>query len=52
MVFNSLSFLIFLPIVIALHYLLPTRFRWVALLAASYYFYMYWDAKLIVLILF
>ena len=52
MVFNSLSFLIFLPIVIALHYLLPTRFRWVALLAASYYFYMYWDAKLIVLIMF
>ncbi len=52
MVFNSLEFLIFLPIVIILHYILPTRFRWIALLAASYYFYMYWDAKLILLILF
>ena len=52
MIFNSLEFLIFLPIVVLLHYLLPLKYRWIMLLAASYYFYMYWDAKLIVLIVF
>ncbi len=52
MVFNSLDFLIFLPIVLLLHYFVPTKYRWIPLLAASYYFYMYWDSKLIVLILF
>jgi len=39
-VFNSLQFLIFLPLTILLYYLLPFRFRWVLLLAASYFFYM------------
>ncbi len=52
MVFNSLEFLIFLPIVLLLRYFTPTKYRWIPLLAASYYFYMYWDSKLIVLILF
>ncbi len=52
MVFNSVEFLIFLPIVVLLYYVLPLRFRWMMLLAASYFFYMYWDAKLIVLIMF
>ena len=35
----SLSFFVFLFIVIAIHYLVPQRFRWVVLLGASYYFY-------------
>lgn len=50
MVFNSLEFLIFLPIVVLLHYLLPLKYRWIMLLAASYYFYIYWDASLVYLI--
>jgi len=40
MIFNSISFLIFFPIVILLHYLLPHRYRYIVLLFASYIFYM------------
>lgn len=52
MLFNSLAFAVFLPIVFALYWLLPHRFRWVLLLAASYYFYMSWNVKYVTLILF
>jgi len=52
MLFNSLEFLIFFPIVIALYFFLPYRFRWILLLIASYYFYMCWDYKYVVLLLF
>jgi alginate O-acetyltransferase complex protein AlgI len=52
MLFNSLEFLIFFPIVVAFYYLLPHRFRWVLLLIASYYFYMCWNYKYVVLLLF
>ncbi len=40
MLFNSLSFLIFLPIAFILYWAFPGRFRWVILLLLSYYFYM------------
>ena len=50
--FNSLAFLIYLPIVVAVHWLLPHRWRKYWLLAASYFFYMYWDPLFILLILF
>jgi alginate O-acetyltransferase complex protein AlgI len=40
MLFNSLEFFIFFPIVVALHYILPHRYRWVLLLLSSCYFYM------------
>lgn len=50
--FNSLTFLIFYPIVLLLYFILPLKYRWVMLLAASYYFYMSWNASLIFLILF
>lgn len=50
--FNSAEFLIFYPIVLLLHYLLPIRIRWIMLLAVSYYFYMTWNPSLIFLILF
>ncbi len=52
MTFNSLDFLIFYPIVLALHFLLPFKYRWVMLLGASYLFYMWWSAPLFFLILF
>jgi len=41
MLFNSLSFLIFFPIVVFLYYTLPQRFRWIMLLMASCAFYMF-----------
>jgi alginate O-acetyltransferase complex protein AlgI len=40
MLFNSLHFLAFFPLVTAGYLLLPHRFRWVWLLVASCYFYM------------
>ncbi len=51
MTFNSLQFLIFLPIVIILYYIVPHKFRWIILLVASYYAYMSWNPWLIFLIL-
>ena len=44
--FNSLQFLIFLPVVLVLYWLIPSKYRWVLLLGASYYFYMSWNAAL------
>lgn len=41
--FNSLEFLVFLPLVFILHWLLPHRFRWVLLLGASWLFYFWWN---------
>ena len=52
MTFDSLAFLIFLPVVVTVHWLLPHRWRKYWLLAASYFFYMYWNPALIVLLLF
>ncbi len=50
MLFNSLEFILFLPMVVALYFMLPHRFRWILLLIASYYFYMCWNYKFVVLI--
>lgn len=49
--FNSLQFLIFLPVVLLLYWLLPHKLRWALLLIASYYFYMSWNAWLVFAIL-
>ena len=51
MLFNSLEFLVFLPIALALHFALPARFRWIFLLVASYYFYSSWRVAYVVLLL-
>lgn len=51
MVFNSMSFLIFFPIVTLLYFVFPKRIRYVWLLVASYYFYMSWNAKYAILLL-
>ncbi len=51
MLFNSIEYLLFFPTVVALHFLLPHRFRWVMLLVASYFFYMSWNAAYIGLII-
>ena len=49
--FNSGAFLLFLPLVVLLYWLLPHKLRWIWLLAASYFFYMYWSPWLVVLLL-
>src|SRR6187551_2521220 len=40
MLFNSVQFLLFFPVVLCLYFLLPHRFRWLLLLVASCGFYM------------
>ena len=50
MLFNSIDFLLFFPLVTAVYFFLPHRARWVWLLAASYYFYMCWNVKYALLI--
>ena len=52
MLFNSLHFLLFFPIVVGLYYVIPYKLRNYWLLAASYYFYMCWNAKYVLLLLF
>ena len=52
MVFNSVGFLIFFPIVLFLYFALPKKVSWVMLLIASYYFYISWNVNLIFLIVF
>ena len=52
MLFNSWQFGLFLPVVFAIYWTLPHKFRWFVILLASYYFYMSWNVKYIVLILF
>ena len=52
MLFNSVDYLLFLPLVTALYFLFPMKWRWALLLVASYYFYMCWKAEYVILILF
>ena len=51
MLFNSVNFLIFFPIVTIIYFLIPRKIKQTWLLLASYFFYMCWNAKYIVLIL-
>lgn len=51
MLFNSLQYLVFLPLVAITFFILPHRFRWVLILLASYYFYMCWKPAYLVVIL-
>lgn len=51
MLFNSIEFLVFFPLVVGLYFLIPHKYRWVFLLGASYYFYMCWKAEYILLII-
>ena len=52
MLFNSFNFLIFFPIVVLIYLIIPRKLRYIWLLIASYYFYMSWNAKYVILILF
>jgi len=50
MIFNSFEFLLFFPFVIFIYFLISHRYRWIFLLAASLFFYMYWNPIYILLI--
>ncbi len=54
MLFNSLEFIIFLPVVFACYWLLRKRLRWqnTFVVAASYLFYGWWDWRFLLLIAF
>lgn len=43
MLFNSLTYLIFFPTICILYWCIPSKYRNVMLLIASYYFYMSWE---------
>lgn len=51
MAFNSVSFLIFFPIVLLIYYIVPRRLKSIWLLLASYYFYMSWNITYSILIM-
>lgn len=50
MQFNSLDFMFFFPVVLAVYFVIPRRARQSWLLIASYYFYMSWNAVYALLI--
>lgn len=50
MLFNSAEFLLFFPVVFALYFALPSRWRWLLLLVASYVFYAFWNPAYLLLI--
>jgi alginate O-acetyltransferase complex protein AlgI len=50
MSFNSLYYLAFLSIVVILYFLVGSRYRWVLLILASYYFYASWKPEYLLLI--
>lgn len=50
MLFNSVSYVIFLPVCAGIYYVVPYKMRNLFLLAASYYFYMCWMPQYALLI--
>lgn len=51
MLFNSIDFLLFFPVVAIGYFIVPFRARWLLLLAASYYFYASWNPAYLLLII-
>lgn len=45
MLFNSVEFLLFFPVVCLFYYIIPHRLRYLFLLGCSYFFYMCWNPK-------
>lgn len=46
--FNSIEFLVFFPVVSILFYIIPFKYRWMLLLGASYWFYLSWKPKYVI----
>lgn len=51
MLFNSLEFLLFFPVVVFTYFLIPRRIKYIWLLFSSYFFYMSWSPRYTVLII-
>ena len=51
MLFNSFEFLLFFPVVFVGFFITPHHYRWLWLLAASYFFYMVHSPELVILLL-
>lgn len=45
MLFNSIDFLVFFPLVVLVYFVIPRKARYLWLLVASYYFYMCWNPQ-------
>lgn len=52
MTFTSIEFILFFIIVVPLYFVSPYRWRLFLLLVASYYFYAFWEANYLILIIF
>lgn len=52
MYFNSISFLVFFPIVVLFYYMIPEKLKNCWLLAAGIYFYMCWGVPYLLLLIF
>lgn len=52
MLFNSIHFLFFFPVVIFIYFLIPQKYKHIWLLITSYFFYMCWNAKYAALLFF
>lgn len=51
MLFNSIDYLMFLPIVVLAYYLIPAKWRYIWVTVISYYFYMSWNPEYLVLLM-
>lgn len=51
MLFNSIGYLFFLPVIVLLYYVIPFRWRWAVLLAASYFFYLLWRIEFVLVLI-
>ncbi len=52
MIFNSFAFLFFLPIVFAIYWSTPDKYKWIIVFVSSYCFYMGWNVKYVFIIFF
>lgn len=51
MLFNSLNYLIFLPLVTILYFILPIKIKKIFLLLSSFFFYGFWNVKYLLLMI-
>lgn len=51
MAFNSMTFLVFFPVVLIIYFVIPKRIRYIWLLVASYFFYSCWNPVYLSLII-
>ncbi len=51
MLFNSIGYLLFLPVTVIVYYFLPSRWRRIFLLAASYIFYLFWKVEFVLVLM-